>query len=1744
MTPSLFSKLLSVLLLIACAGLIKAQSPLRPHSENPYILEFRGEPTVLRTFAEHYSSVINEDFEYIPYLDSLKASGINLTRIFLAGFRVDEGAPTLDPLGPPPSKFLQPWPREEGGMASLDGLGKWDLSRWNDAYFERLNAFLRACSERDIVVEITFFCTFYTELQWRASPFHPENNVQGIGPGNRYDSMRPVDANLYQIQQDFVRKVVEELNAFDHIYYEIQNEPFWNEPEVRDSEEVEFHRQMLSVIRSTESSLPHRHLVAHNFPQQISALPTDFDVINAHYPKPVPNTPVLGAEALLRDHYDKGRILALDETDTQNATQLRLEAWMFLLGGGSIYNGLDYVNLIYNTQDEAGGNPLGVAKRKVIRDVGNYVENLDLISLRRNLAWWESEVAEGATLQAMASPGQQYVAYIHHGGSGGDFGLSYDPIDSSPKQISPAVTLEPGTWRAVWTRPEDLSILAMEEFEHGGGSRILGSVSYQEDVALRIDRIGEGDATPPPLPRGLIANAQANGSIDLSWKPSIAADFSAYRIYRGTSPDFVTSEDARVAIISAGTLSFNDSAAELGETYFYKVTAIDERGNESASGRVVSAVSQLRNVAFGGVVRPIPGTIMAEDFDEGGQDIAFNDMTPGNEGAHYRLEESVDIEPTSDDSGSHHITATETGEWLKYSVLVDRAGPYLFELRVANPDPGGQVILEVDGVDVSGVIDIPATGAADAWQTVRLEGVHLDAGSRVLRLVMAGHAPDAVVGLFNWMRFTHENPAGPVADAGPDLERTDEDGDGSETIILDASRSRPGDSAIATYEWFKDGELLADGSTAAVSLPVGNHEIELKVSDLNGLISTDTFQAKVVLLGLVNGSFEQGLVAWSASGNLGLQSNLPYAPTQGAQLMSFNGGNAVPNGVLSQTVRTLPGQTYVLSFDMGVLAYNTQVQRMQLEVSGEAQIFSQIYSLAGLGAGRNRWTEISVPFLATGSLTTLAFRDRSSVTGNLDLLLDNIRLVPRITRSLSVATDPPLAVEIQISPADDAGRPGGFAPLERSFPNMTAVTLSAPASTAGYRFLRWASGDASISTETTATLVMDSNKSLIAVYEEGPPTITRQPVGGNFRLGDRVVLEVEAVGPGTLAYQWRRDGEPLPGADGDVFSIEEISEDDFGRYDVLVSSAGGEVTSAGAPIGLLTATLVNGSFENDLEGWTPTGNLTVQTSLPYRITDGAKLVAFNSGNQVPGGQISQTFATTPGQVYVVSMDTGVLAYNTLEQRMEVNVAGSSVLAVQNYVMRGQGGGNNTWFSRSFTFTADSASATLTIRDRSTQTNIIDLLLDNVKVTPLIMRSLLVQSAPLSGVEITASPADSLGRSGGTTEFGRTYIQDTTVSLTAPAAANGYGFQSWTLDGEFFSNSRSISIVMDGDKTLGVVYAPGPPVITRQPASATIPAGTNANFSVEAVAVGAMRYQWRFNQTEIPGANGSSLSIPSVNPSHVGNYDVVISGDSGSVTSAVANLQLAVVSVASLVNGSFESGISGWTGSGNQYVQMVAANPNIDGVRILVFNGANSTPNGVVTQSFATVPGQSYEILFRMGVLAFNRLEQRLQVDLNGSSLIRSQTFALAGLGGGLTRWQETSLVFTANSSSTTLTFRDRSATTNAIDLYLDHARVRPLASALSMAPPPQLAAAVSFPSAPAPVDPPGIQVMDDEVLISIHAKQAGWYHLEESADLKKWEPVESRWAELEGPLTFSQERPAEDRMFYRIAIPVDELNPE
>ena len=489
--------------------------PLRAHPKNPYILEFRGQPTVLRTYGEHYSSVLNTAFDYVPYLDVLQRDGMNLTRAFLVGFRLNKADPPQNnsPLSPAPAEFLQPWPRTTANGVALDGLGKWDLSVWNQAYFDRLNGFAQACSDRGIVAQLSLFCLFYTDNQWKSSPFNPANNVQGYGPANRYDAMRMVNANLLAVQEAVVQRIVTEVNRFDNIYFEVENEPYWNEPNVKDDQEVAFHNRMLNVIRTTEAGLPNRHLVAHDFPQQSGALSSGFDMINEHYPMAVAGSTIAGADALLRDQYSRGRILALDETDTTSPVQTRLECWMFILGGGGIYNGLDVPSFVYTAADETGDNEFGKSSRKAIRDLGTYISTLHLVALRRNLSWLTGGIPAGATLQAMACPGEQYVAYLHHGSGGGNFQLSYNPINTSNHTAALRVALAQGRWRAVWTRPSDLTVLKTEEFTHSGGTYNLAPVVYQEDVALRIDKVAEPPAESSSLFNGSFESGFSGWSI-------------------------------------------------------------------------------------------------------------------------------------------------------------------------------------------------------------------------------------------------------------------------------------------------------------------------------------------------------------------------------------------------------------------------------------------------------------------------------------------------------------------------------------------------------------------------------------------------------------------------------------------------------------------------------------------------------------------------------------------------------------------------------------------------------------------------------------------------------------------------------------------------------------------------------------------------------------------------------------------------------------------------------------------------------------------------------------------------------------------------------------------------------------------------------------------------------------------------------------------------------------------------------
>ena len=128
--------------------------------------------------------------------------------------------------------------------------------------------------------------------------------------------------------------------------------------------------------------------------------------------------------------------------------------------------------------------------------------------------------------------------------------------------------------------------------------------------------------------------------------------------------------------------------------------------------------------------KALPGTIQAEDFDNGANGTAYWDSSSGNSGGQYRSTD-VDIETSSE--GGYNVGWISAGEWLNYTVNVASAGTYTFEFRVASTG-GGTLHLEFNGQDKTGGVGVPATGGWQSWTTVQKEAT-LSAGVQTMRVV-------------------------------------------------------------------------------------------------------------------------------------------------------------------------------------------------------------------------------------------------------------------------------------------------------------------------------------------------------------------------------------------------------------------------------------------------------------------------------------------------------------------------------------------------------------------------------------------------------------------------------------------------------------------------------------------------------------------------------------------------------------------------------------------------------------------------------------------------------------------------------------------------------------------------------------------------------------------------------------------------------------------------------------------------
>lgn len=466
---------LCFVLLNSCSGPAETVKPLSLHPRNPHYFIFREKPLILIGSTEHYGAVLNLDFDYGTYLDELASMDLNITRTFSGIYVEPSGAFNIkmNTLAPAYGRFICPWARStSSGYAN--GGNKFDLSKWDEAYFARLKDFIGQAGKRNIIVELDLFSNFYDTVQWKLSPLYFSNNVNGI---TRITDQKEVlslqHPELLKVQEKMVRKIVAELKDFDNLYYEVCNEPYFGDTTAL----KQWESYMTGIVTDAEKNFRNKHLISNNVANHHRFVPqprSGVSVYNFHYARP----PVTVAM-----NYHLNMPLGDNETgfDGIGGTTYRKEAWNFILAGGALFNHLDYS---FTSENEDGsliveeGQPGGGSKelRNQFRILAKFMKSVGYLNMKpvsREIIRYDDQVI--TNIQGLADNANETALYISR-------------KDTLSASSGFEIKLPAGSYRLTWTDTRTGENSTSEVSVSVAGWTTVTTPQFSDDIALTIIR--------------------------------------------------------------------------------------------------------------------------------------------------------------------------------------------------------------------------------------------------------------------------------------------------------------------------------------------------------------------------------------------------------------------------------------------------------------------------------------------------------------------------------------------------------------------------------------------------------------------------------------------------------------------------------------------------------------------------------------------------------------------------------------------------------------------------------------------------------------------------------------------------------------------------------------------------------------------------------------------------------------------------------------------------------------------------------------------------------------------------------------------------------------------------------------------------------------------------------------------------------------------------------------------------------
>ena len=148
-----------------------------------------------------------------------------------------------------------------------------------------------------------------------------------------------------------------------------------------------------------------------------------------------------------------------------------------------------------------------------------------------------------------------------------------------------------------------------------------------------------------------------------------------------------------------------------------------------------------------------------------------------------------------------------------------------------------------------------------------------------------------------------------------------------------------------------------------------------------------------------NGNFTAGTAGWVFTGNVGIFTSAEYdaccatGNTGTGNFAAFGGSDGPDNGHITQTIVTVPGESYLLSFDYGAFSSpaGRGTQMLTITAGGLDTTLTSALSVRDLSSVMSTY---QYEFMATGDATTLNFADASQTTSSIDGFLDNVQVAP------------------------------------------------------------------------------------------------------------------------------------------------------------------------------------------------------------------------------------------------------------------------------------------------------------------------------------------------------------------------------------------------------------------------------------------------------------------------------------------------------------------------------------------------------------------------------------------------------------------------------------------------------------------------------------------------------------------------------------------------------------------------------